>query len=91
MHLWRHGGMDTEVTLLELNLWARDLLKSMLWGVLMGALWTVERAYRQGVRRDDWCLYCSEGVQEDEDHLQRWCELWKTAGFFTETWHVKSR
>ena len=82
------GGMgarpDRDLTLLKLNLCAIELDNSMLRGVgrpgvMAGALWTVERAYRWGVRPDDRCPYYDHGVQEDEDHPLWWCEAWKSA------------
>ena len=77
------GGMgarlDKDPTLLEPNLCATELDKSMLKGVVVAALWTADRACWRGLRLDDRCPYCDQGVPEDEDHLLWWWEAWKSA------------
>ena len=75
------GGMgaclDRDLTLSELAQCATELDKSLLRGVLTGAMWTAERAHCRRLRQDDRCPYCSKGPREDEDHLLWWCEAWK--------------
>ena len=77
------GGMgaqlDRDLTLLALNLCATELDKSMLRGVLAAALCTSDRAHRRGLRPDDRCPYCAQGVPQDEYHLLWWCAAWKAA------------
>ena len=77
------GGMgawiDRELTLSKLARCATELDRSMLRGVMAGALWTADRAHRRGLRQDDKCPYCSKGSREDEDHLLWWCKAWKSA------------
>ena len=51
----------------------------MLRGVLAAALWTSHRAHRRGLKPDDRCPYCTQGVLEDEDHLLWWYAAWKAA------------
>ena len=53
--------------------------ESMLRGALAGAIWTPNGAHRQGLRPDDRCPYCPQGVWEDEEHLLWQCTAWKTA------------
>ena len=77
------GGMgariDRVLTLSEVARCATELDKSMLRGVMAGALWTADRAHRRGLRQDGNCPYCSKGTREDEDHLLWWCAAWKSA------------
>ena len=77
------GGMgariDRELTLSELERCATELDRSMLRGVMAGALCTADRAHRRGLRQDGNCPYCSKGTREDEDHLLWWCAAWKSA------------
>ena len=77
------GGMgaqiDRELTLSELERCATELDRSMLRGVMAGALWTADRAHQRGLRQDGNCPYCSKGTREDEDHLLWWCAAWKSA------------
>ena len=77
------GGMgariDRELTLSELARCATELDRSMLRGVMAGALWTADKAHRRGMRQDGNCPYCSKGTREDEDHLLWWCAAWKSA------------
>ena len=61
--------LDRGLTLLALNLCAMELNKSMLRGVVAAALWTSDRAHCRGLKPDDRCPYCTQGVPEDEDHL----------------------
>ena len=60
------GGMgariDRELTLSELERCATKLDRSMLRGVMAGALWTADRARRRGLRQDGNCPYCSKGT-----------------------------
>ena len=71
--------IDRELTLSELERCTTELDKSMLRGVMAGALWTADRAHRRGLRQDGNCPYCSKGTREDEDHLLWWCAAWKSA------------
>ena len=77
------GGMgaplDRYLILLVLNLCATELDKSMMRGALAAALRTSDRAYWRGLRLDDRCPYCAQGVPDDEDHLLWWCAAWKAA------------
>ena len=71
--------IDRELTLSELGRCTTELDRSMLRGVMAGALWTADRAHRRGLRQDGNCPYCSKGTREDEDHLLWWCAAWKSA------------
>ena len=75
------GGMgprlDRDLTLSELAQCATELDKSLLRGVMAGAVWTADRAHRRGLRQNDRCPYCDKEAREDEDHLLWWCEAWK--------------
>ena len=66
------GGMGArlERTLMRSDITTFDtkLDKSLFPGVLVGAIWTGDRAHRRGLRRDDRCPYCPQGV-EDEEHV----------------------
>ena len=57
----------SELALSELALCTTELDKSLLRGVLAGAVWTADRAHRRGLSHDDRCPY----------HLLWWCEAWK--------------
>ena len=65
--------LDKDLTLLELDLCATALDKSMLRGVLAAALWPADTPYRRGLRPDDRCPFCDQGVPEDGDHVLWWC------------------
>ena len=71
--------LDRDPTMSELARCATELDKSLLRGVMAGALWTADRAHRRGLRQGDRCSYCDKGSREDEDHLLWWCAAWKSA------------
>ena len=71
------GGMgallDRELRVSELARCTTKLIKSLLRGMMAGALWTANTANRRGLRRGDRCLYYDKGSMEDEDHFILWC------------------
>ena len=71
--------IDRELTLSELARCATELDRSMLRGLMAGALWTADTAHQRGLRQADKCPYCRKGSREDEDHLLWWCMAWKSA------------
>ena len=77
------GGMgarlDRTLTLSDIAACDTELDKSLLRGVMVGAIWTANRAHRRGLCPDGDCPYCPRGVREDEDHLLWRCAAWKTA------------
>ena len=75
------GGMgarlDRMLTLSDIAACDTELDKSLLRGVMVGAIWTADRAHRRGLRPDGDCPYCPREVREDEDHLLWRCTAWK--------------
>ena len=70
--------LDRTLTLSDNATCDMELDKSLLRGVMAGAIWTADRAHRWGPRPDSDCPYCLQEVREDEDHLLWWCTAWKT-------------
>ena len=75
------GGMgarlERTLTLSDIATCDTQLDKSLLRGVLAGAIWTADRAHQRGLRPDNRCPYCPQGVRDDEEHLLWWCAAWK--------------
>ena len=61
--------LDRMLTLSDVATCDTELDKSLLTGVMAGAIWTADRAHRRGLRPDSDCPYCPQEVREDEDHL----------------------
>ena len=57
-----------------------QIKKSLLLGVLTGAVRTADQAHRRGLRGEAACPYCNgSGEVEDEDHLLWGCTAWDEA------------
>ena len=68
---------DRTLTLSDIATCDTELDKSLLRGVMAGAIRTADGADRQGLRPDSGCPYCPQEVREDEDHLLWCCTAWK--------------
>ena len=66
------------VTLSDIAACDTKLDRSLLRGVMAGAIWTADRAHGRGLRPDGDFPYCPREVREDEDHLLWRCVAWKT-------------
>ena len=67
------------LTLSDIAMCDTELDKPLLRGALAGDIRTADRAHGRGLRPDDRCPYCPQGVREDEEHLLWRCAAWKTA------------
>ena len=71
------GSIHRGLTLAFLHNCPAELDKSILRGVLTGAIWTAVRANERGLRPTRACPYCEKQEPEDEEHLLWRCVVWK--------------
>ena len=71
------GSINRGLTLAYLHTCPAELDKSILRGVLTGAIWRAVQANERGLRPTRACPYCDKQEPEDEEHLLWRCVAWK--------------